>query len=128
MVFFNDISDISAWSSMETVAATQLPPLPDPSASQWNQLDICAVPSDVDYSSFEEGLLQRVRDLHTKVENYLKALPVNEKCIRETVKELVKVDCPLPAKFTKVNVVDLIKKNKNIRVRSSCSSLKRDNF
>ncbi|XP_038067939.1 uncharacterized protein LOC119737561 [Patiria miniata] len=95
----------------------------NPSAAECYLPDTYQPPSKVDETNLDSGAFQHVKDLHVQVENYMKALPVNEKSIAEHVDQIVALDFPLPAKFSKVNVVDLIKKNKNIKADDSLPTL-----
>ncbi|XP_022084014.1 E3 ubiquitin-protein ligase RNF31-like isoform X2 [Acanthaster planci] len=95
----------------------------DPLAVEWNHPGAYQVPSDTEQTSLGSGWFQHVKDLHVQVENYMKALPVNEESIKKAVDTIVQVDCPLPAKFSKISITDLLKKNKNIRGDKSLSTL-----
>ena len=106
---------------MDTPSANPIPQQPASRVVQSRPAPI-SIPAGSDYACLDDGVFQKVKELHVQVEDQLKSLPVNEVSITDSVDAIVALDCPLPAKFTKLDVSELLKKNKNIKVRRVCES------
>ncbi|XP_033625878.1 E3 ubiquitin-protein ligase RNF31-like [Asterias rubens] len=101
-----------------TAAALQRPSVLVP-----KQEEPIATAVDSKYANLDNKVLETVKELHVQLEILLKTIPLDESRIQTTLDTIVSQNCPLPAKFSRIDVSDLLKKNKNIRGEESLKIL-----